>query len=114
MKDIRSHVIRKQCASHKNRQPCFICGKHHSITEAHHVVPLKDVAFLLESWGNLEEPPIVWLCPNCHTYIHKLYDGTLPWNAFSIEELKIAFSLENLKQQYMNQQMKRSGVLHNG
>lgn len=67
---IRSSDVRCQCATHKQREPCFICGKHRSITEAHHTIPLKNMALLLEAWESLPEPPIVWLCPNCHTYVH--------------------------------------------
>lgn len=68
---IRSSDVRRQCSAHKQREPCFICGKHGSITEAHHTIPLKDVAALLAAWGSLPEPPVVWLCPNCHTYLHR-------------------------------------------
>jgi len=28
------------------------------------------VAALLAAWESLPEPPIVWLCPNCHAYAH--------------------------------------------
>ncbi len=67
---IRSSDIRRQCAPHRHRDPCFICGKHRSITEAHHTIPLEKITALLKTWGTLPEPPIVWLCPNCHTYVH--------------------------------------------
>ena len=58
--------IRKQCVRHRGRKPCFICGEHVTITEAHHVLPLKQVARLLETWDVVNEPSIVRLCPNCH------------------------------------------------
>lgn len=67
---IRSSDLRRQCASHKNRKPCFICGRHKSVTEAHHTITLKEISQLLMSWGSLPEPPVVWLCPNCHAYAH--------------------------------------------
>lgn len=69
-RQIRSSDVRSQCTVHRNREPCFICGKHRSITQAHHTIPLKNMALLLEAWESLPEPPIVWLCPNCHTYVH--------------------------------------------
>lgn len=40
-------------------------------------MPLKDVATLLEAWESLPEPPVAWLCPNCHTYVHR-YQSTVP------------------------------------
>lgn len=54
------------------KQPCFVCGHHESITELHHVFPLKDCATFLEAVNSIEVP-LVWLCPNCHTYVHQMY-----------------------------------------
>ena len=30
--------IRKQCARHKSREPCWIYEEHEDITQAHHVI----------------------------------------------------------------------------
>lgn len=60
------------------REPCFMCGEHESITELHHVVPVSVLAeFLNGGWIGADEisSPIVWLCPNCHRYVHEAMDG---------------------------------------
>lgn len=97
---IHSSKIRRQCAVHRQREPCFICGKHKTITEAHHIMPLKDVALLLESWGCLDEPPIIWLCPNCHSYIHSAQPFYLP-----TEQLKRYLQISEMKYDYLASQI---------
>ena len=57
-----------------DRQPCFVCGRHESITELHHVFTLKDCVMVFDIVQSVEVP-MVWLCPNCHTYIHQMYKG---------------------------------------
>lgn len=57
-----------------NRQPCYVCCKHQSITELHHVFSLKDCAMVIDAVGSVNVP-MAWLCPNCHTYIHQAYKG---------------------------------------
>ena len=106
----RSTDIRRQCATHKEREPCFICGEHRAITEAHHVLPLKDVAALLESCGILDEPSVVWLCPNCHTYVHELKRGRLPHNSLRKKQLKRAFSIDELANKYLQEQFGKRGL----
>lgn len=58
-------------------EPCFICGKHAGITVIHHVVPASELTMYLNvGWISAEEvsSPTVWLCPNCHTYVHAALD----------------------------------------
>jgi len=70
--ELTSSYLPRQCKKQKYRQPCFICGKYQAITEAHHVLPLKEAAHILNRVGGaIPEPPIVWLCPNCHTNVHQ-------------------------------------------
>ena len=60
------------------RESCFICGKHEGITVAHHVVPVSELTtYLNVGWIGVSEvsSPIVWLCPNCHAYVHAALDG---------------------------------------
>lgn len=100
---IRSSDVRSQCAAHRKREPCFICGKHRSITQAHHTIPLKNMALLLEAWESLPEPPIVWLCPNCHTYVHN-------WQSVDPSELengvlKKIFSIHQVGEDFLGQYM---------
>lgn len=70
---LHSSDLRRQCAVHRKREPCWICGRHTRITEAHHLVPLKQVAMYVNRYKltTVKEPPIAWLCPNCHAYLHK-------------------------------------------
>lgn len=53
--------------------PCQVCNTNGYITEAHHAVPIKKLAWHLNV-GELPldklSTPIFWLCPNCHAYIH--------------------------------------------
>lgn len=70
-------------ANYEARQPCFACGRHSSITHCHHVVPLKSCAYLLrKGFTSRIEDPLVWLCPNCHAYLHQLLNG----NAGNVKE----------------------------
>lgn len=72
--------VRKLLPSYSGseRQPCFICGKHKSITELHHVIQISELTQYLNS-GVIDvgdvSTPVVWLCPNCHAYIHAITRG---------------------------------------
>lgn len=105
---IRSSDLRRQCASHKNRKPCFICGRHQSITEAHHTITLKEISQLLMSWGSLPEPPVVWLCPNCHTYVHRFHAG--PPIYLEPDMLKKIFEIQQIGYDFLNQHIKAALV----
>lgn len=62
----------------KDRKPCFICGKHKSITVLHHIVQISELKkFLNHGLLQADEvsTPVVWLCPNCHTYVHASING---------------------------------------
>ena len=110
---LHSFDLRRHCATHRQREPCFICGKHEDITEAHHAKSLEEVAHILNhcaDWVTIEEPPIVWLCPNCHTYIHNLMRGKLVWYAFTEDELRRAFTIDVTASEYMRKQFRRWGL----
>ena len=53
------------------KEPCFICGKHQYICEQHHLNPQKNIKEDIELYGEYRSL-LIWLCPNHHTYIHKL------------------------------------------
>lgn len=72
MNELKAKNIRKG-RKKRDREPCFVCGKHRSITQEHHILPLKHCAEILNR--NIAEKidvPLIWLCPNCHAYVHKL------------------------------------------
>ena len=50
-----------------DRQPCYVCGKFRSITQAHHVIPL---TAQYDRGFKLPDQESVWLCPNHHTMVH--------------------------------------------
>lgn len=49
------------------REPCWICGKFLSITQAHHVIPLTTQ---YDRGFQYPDPEHVWLCPNHHAMAH--------------------------------------------
>jgi len=53
------------------RQKCFLCEKHKTITELHHLKEFKDAKDDIESCGEYKSD-LIWLCPNCHTYTHEV------------------------------------------
>ena len=75
MKHMTAKDLRKQTPKHSDRQPCFACGGHQSITHLHHVISLRECADMLNNeYTNEISIPTVWLCPNCHAYIHRMLD----------------------------------------
>lgn len=50
---------------------CYVCGKHGNITHWHHCVPLKDISKYMRHGVSITSFPMVALCPNCHSYVHK-------------------------------------------
>ena len=71
---MKAKDLRKKQRKNELKQPCYICGRHQTITELHHVFTLKDCANVIETVKSVDVP-LVWLCPNCHTYIHQMYNG---------------------------------------
>ena len=80
-KELRKRMVpAEDSVADTEPQPCFICGKHVHITEEHHVIPLKEIAKFLNLGIitiDVVEIPIVWLCPNCHSYIHECMSKNL-------------------------------------
>lgn len=68
--ELKSKDIRKQIKY--NKTDCFICNKHKGITEWHHLKPLKNCAKELNNGTEVIENKLICLCPNCHSYFHKL------------------------------------------
>ena len=63
-KDIRrKHILTKE--------DCFICEKHKFISELHHLKTLKQCIDELNNSKQVTSR-VVFLCPNCHSYFHKL------------------------------------------
>jgi hypothetical protein len=54
------------------RQPCCVCGKFKSISQAHHVVPL---ATQYDRGFKYPDQEHVWLCPNHHAMVHLYIPG---------------------------------------
>ena len=84
--DLRRHNRVKR----SEQQPCFVCGKHKSITHAHHVLPLNEcVAYMDLLDTSTIECPIIWLCPNCHSYYHKIFSKHFSMDNYwlAIEEI---------------------------
>lgn len=68
---VKAKHLRLQCKRHIDKQPCRICGKHQIIAEQHHLISLKECSEILTRWPNSSiSVPLIWLCPNCHTYVH--------------------------------------------
>lgn len=51
------------------REPCRVCGKYRSLSQAHHVVPL---AIQYDMGVAEPDQQAVWLCPTHHAAIHIL------------------------------------------
>ena len=68
--EIKSKHLRKSVNYTKTN--CYICNKHKGITEWHHLKRLKDCAKEFNNGINIIENKLVCLCPNCHSYFHKL------------------------------------------
>jgi hypothetical protein len=73
-------LIRQAFPAPQERQACAVCGKYASITQAHHAIPVYQIADLcVEQSATLEQIerlPIrfVWLCPTHHVLFHAVYD----------------------------------------
>lgn len=55
----------------RNKENCFVCGRHSKIAHLSYLITLKECAF----WANtihqdnlVVEVPQIWLCPNHHSY----------------------------------------------
>lgn len=68
--EVKSKDIRKPIKYNKTN--CFICNKHKGIAEWHHLKPLKECAKELNNGHETAESKLICLCPNCHSYFHKL------------------------------------------
>lgn len=72
----RSKAIRRMFGKierPKEGVPCHVCGKNDYITELHHVIPIREIAKYINEFDvplYKVKTPIVWLCPNCHSYLH--------------------------------------------
>ena len=61
--------------------PCAVCGKYRAISEAHHIIPVYQLAELCSDHGvdalTVAFVPVrfVWLCPNHHAMFHKIEGG---------------------------------------
>lgn len=69
-------VVARQCLEEQIKkrpqtgEPCFVCGLHNEITEKHHVLPVEKIANMLNDGITDIASPTIWLCPNCHSYVH--------------------------------------------
>ena len=99
--------LRKQTTRYKEHQPCEVCGKHKEITHLHHVVNLKDCTILFNVVDYVNTP-VVFLCPNCHAYIHQMQKGIF-YNALlnvSEEEYKKLAEILKIREEAMEKIIK--------
>lgn len=95
-----TYNLRKRCKTSNEREPCFLCGEHMVIVEQHHVFPLSELTVYVNllNLDEVVEPPKVWLCPNCHSYIHKML-GKSPMTSwpeyFDKDHLETIFDMKN-------------------
>lgn len=64
----KQNIIKNlQGLGNKEKCNCYICQKHKEIAEEHFIVPLAEVKKVIyEKY----EDETIFLCPNCHAYIH--------------------------------------------
>lgn len=77
-----------------NSQPCIVCNKYRSVTQAHHIIPLKD-----QDITSSPDQRYVWLCPTHHAGVHQLLDrknGYPDWDGFTEEEKSGMFGVATL------------------
>lgn len=73
-----SRLIRDLFPPPKQKEPCWVCGKYKSISHAHHVIPVSEIARLCAGanipLSLLPQLPIryIWLCPNHHAIFHAI------------------------------------------
>lgn len=87
MDEITAHDLRRFCekANPANREECFICHKHKGITHLHHVLPLNECAkWMNTGYVDTVNIPRVWLCPNCHSYVHAVMKHHRFWELMSV------------------------------
>lgn len=60
-------AVSRRIFSPGDRQPCYVCEKFKSITQAHHVIPLTSQ---YDRGFKYPDQEYVWLCPNHHTMAH--------------------------------------------
>ena len=96
--------LRKQTKRYKEHQPCEICGKHKDITHLHHVISLKDCTMLLHVVDFIDIP-VVFLCPNCHAYIHKMQKGIFYSAMLNMphDEYQKLLNIFNMREKVMNE-----------
>lgn len=69
--DIKAKIKAKQRSEFKpkNKSVCVVCGKHKTITQAHHIYPLS------KQKNDVKNHNYVWLCPNHHKIVHLAIAG---------------------------------------
>jgi hypothetical protein len=73
--EAQKRMVRAANPRPKARLPCHICGRHHAISQSHHVIEIGKVVKVLNAltiydWA--PSIPTVVLCPNHHAYEHVL------------------------------------------
>lgn len=103
-KDLRKQNQKKR---HGEGHSCFACGKHPYITHLYHVIPLAEVADLFND--NLTKKisiPTVWLCPNCHTYVHWILNNSDNLKPIVNADQKTLERIIEVVQMYSNEKKK--------
>ncbi len=87
---------------------CYVCCRYDQITEYHHVVTVAEVAHCcmngLLNINNIKPIPGVYLCPNHHTILHKLYRGdTSVFKCVGEEEVNKCSEIQLIAEKYMSE-----------
>jgi hypothetical protein len=59
----------------KGKLPCYVCGRHSYISQAHHLIEVGKVAGVLRALAIYDwapTVPMVMLCPTHHAYVHAI------------------------------------------
>lgn len=74
-KQISNEIRKNTTPDKKHRGACVICDKFEHVTEAHHLVVVEHLANIAIKYNAvLENVPMLWLCPNCHRNVHRVYE----------------------------------------
>lgn len=110
----------------KYRTICYVCNKHKEITEWHHITPVSEIVKEIIDIGEfLDENIVVSLCPNCHSYLHKLnkmdnniedkmgFFKNLKNNNYTKEENLKFCNLENVESFKETKEFKKNEAINN-
>jgi len=76
-KKIKAKDLRKK--THREKEPCYICGRYRVVCEWHHVISLGEVAKIFsDNLCDVFKDVLISLCPTHHSLLHKYMSGKEP------------------------------------